>query len=257
MEEPNPNLDYNNVMKNKNHYFTLSQLQQILTHFYKKKQWPQYTLFWTLMRTGRRITELLGKPPYTPNKKQTLSNYKGLRPTDIKNDIQAIEVEILKKQPIRKKTRTGKKRDQQTITKMHLNKKPIRKIKPIDKQTLKILNWYIKSHHIQPEERLWPVSRFTANLWLKEAIKETQIKMNLGYKNLKIRNKQTIKIPVQPHLHMIRHSFSVIFLNKNKQDPRALPLLKDLLEHSNINMTLTYTELDTKDKAEYLDKTWT
>lgn len=253
----NPNINYNNVMKNKQAYFETEQIQKILDYYYQLEDYETYLFFLTLYRTGRRVTELLGKPPFTLDKKQTTSNYKGLRPIDIHEKIQSINFEILKKQPIKTITKKGSERTKEKLERLHQQKKPNRILIPIDSNLYHLLKQYISMYKIEPEDRLFQFSRETANLKLKKAIQKTNIKMNLGKKIIKNRKtKLKQEVNIQPHLHMFRHTFVITMLKRNPQNPAALKIISDLVQHSSINMTTQYMQFLPKDKITILDKTF-
>ena len=84
------------------------------------------------------------------------------------------------------------------------------------------------------------MTRQMADKWIKRAAKETNInRTNKGI-----------------HCHMFRHTFAIHLLEKNKTDPRALFQLKDLLDHSRLDITQTYTQFLPEDKQKVLNKTF-
>ena len=56
-----------------------------------------------------------------------------------------------------------------------------------------------------------------------------------------------------PHPHHLRHSFAIHFLRNTKNRTTALVVLQRLLEHSNINTTVTYLQFSQEDLREDLD----
>jgi len=259
-EEPktktdNPNIDFTKVMANKEAYFTPSQIQKIINYYYNQKEFKKFLLFLLLFRTGRRISEVLGKPPYSFDLKQCRSNYKGFRPCDIYHKDRLIEFDILKKQPIKTKTKSGESRSKDKLKTLYENKKPKRKLKPIDDELYQWLVWYINTYKIGFENRVFNVSRFTARNWLIKACNDLKFDLNLGFKNVKVRGNMR-KVRVKPHLHMFRHSMAIYVLKNNPHDPTALIKVSNLLEHSNTEITTHYTQFTQKDMKEFLNKTF-
>jgi integrase len=250
----NPNIDFTRTMANKEAYFNPAQVQQIIDYFYNRKQWKKFLLFLVLFRTGRRISEILGKPPYSLDG-QCLSNYKGFRPCDIYHKERLIEFDILKKQPIKQKTKAGKIRSKDSLKQMYEQKTPKRSLKPIDDDLYNWLVWYIKNYNVGFEQRVFDISRFTARLWLLEACKNIGLEINLGYKRVKVRG-VIRKVRVKPHLHMFRHSTAIYILKANPYDPTALIKVSKLLEHSNTDITTHYTQFNQKDMRNFLNKTF-
>jgi integrase len=253
------NIDYANIMNNKEAYYSEIQVQKILDYYYDKKEFGKMMLFMVLYRTGRRISEIVGMPQnYQANDRQrTQTPYKGLRPIDIKHKQRLIEFDILKKNHVSGKNKQGQPKVKDVIVRAKMRKKPKRVLKPVDDELYNNLIWYIEHAKIQPNERIFPISRFTADIWLKEAIKKTGIIMNLGTKKVKIRGSSEIRtVQVKPHLHMFRHSFAIHILKRNPKDPTALPKLKNLLEHSRMDITEHYLQFNQEDNKDFLNKTW-
>ena len=251
----NPNMDFTRVMANKEAYFNAKQIQTMLDYCFQNKLWNRFLLFMILFRTGRRITEVLGKPPYSLDSKKCLSNYKGLRPCDIYHKERLIEFDILKKQPVRTTNKDGTKKSDDRLKVLLDKKMPKRKLKAIDKVLYDWIVWYIKEFNIGFEDRILPISRFTARDWLIDVCKKCNIEMNLGFKNVKVRG-NIREVRVKPHLHMFRHSFAIYFLKKNSTDPSAVVKVQNLLEHSSMNITAHYMQYTQKDIIDVLDKTF-
>jgi site-specific recombinase XerD len=235
--------DFTNVMKHKTDYFSKEEIAAILNYcnsvynYYKQvgmrhltdKWLRNYCLFMTLYRTGRRISEVVGQKPYksTP----------GLRPMDFYTD-NLIEFTILKKNQIRTKTKGNKDIAEEKLIKMRWEKEHKRVLIPVDTEYYNLMKMLIKHNNIQPHQRIFKFSRQRADKILKK------ITNNIGiYRPQK-------KI----HCHMFRHTFAVHFLKGNPNNPMALIQLKDLLHHSNIDITTTYTQFTPEDKVGSLEK---
>jgi len=255
----NPNIDYTNVMANKEAQFTENQVQKIIMYYYNRDELDKAMLFMVLARTGRRISEIIGMPqPYIENdRKRMVTNYKGLRPIDIKHNQKAIEFDILKKNYVRKKNRSNIPRDENTIKNLLRKKKPKRVIISIDDFLYIWLVKYIEEYDIQKYQRLFPISWMTADRWLKEACKACKIEVSLETrKYYNPHDKTIIEIAARPHLHMFRHTYAITILNKNPYDPSALPKLKKLLQHSRMEITEHYLQFSQKDTKKFLNKTF-
>lgn len=235
-------IDFSDVMKNKGAYLKEEEIDAMLqycddtydvcqTASDKEKWLRNYCLIYTLYRTGRRITEVVGEPPYTKKV--------GFRPDDIRYD-DLIEWDILKKDHIKTKNKAGLTRSEEAITKERLNKSPKRKLKPVDKEYLEYIKSYIDFMDIDPHLRILPITRSMADKIIKYVAK----KCNIRRSDMKI------------HCHMFRHSFAINLLKKNPNDAATLSYLQDFLDHSDIKMTMTYAQFTQQDKKDMLDRTF-
>jgi len=222
-------LDYTDIMRHKTDYLTPQEIETMLDFCVKNKRVRDYLLILTLQRTGRRVTEIVGQRPFT--------NKVGLRPCDIHPD-GLIEFDILKKNPIQTKNKKGKLRQAAQLIKERLLKKPKRKLFPVDDQYLKLLQVYIKHHHIPTMARIFPISRQRVDMIIKDIAKQCKIE----------RPKKKI------HAHNFRHSFAVNLLKDNPNDGSILIHLQELLDHSNLSVTKTYAQFTPEDKREKLNK---
>ena len=248
-------MDRSNIMRNKEAYFEPEQVQTILNYCYDNKDFRSFMLFFILYRTGRRITELLGKPPYSGDGLRSMSNYRGLRPSDIVEKTKSIQWDILKKNPVKKKFKNGKDKPQDKLLRQLNDKEPKRVIIAMDSELYSYLVWYIDYAGISKYDRVFPISRRRADQLLKRVIGKIGLKMNLGRR--KIKNRGVIyQVDCRPHLHMFRHSFAINVLSQNQKNPLALPKLTDLLQHSDMNMTKRYLQFTDKSTGEFLDKTF-
>ena len=97
------NINYSNVMKDKTSYLSIEEIDKMLNFCIKEDRMRDFMLITTLIRTGRRITEIVGKKPYTRKV--------GLRPCDIHDDY-LIEFDILKKNHVKSRSaKTGNFRE--------------------------------------------------------------------------------------------------------------------------------------------------
>ena len=228
-ENENPNIDYTDVMRNKSAYLTYEEINKMLNYCLQKSNTSRnkvmhYMLIMILSRTGRRISEIIGKKPYT--------SHPGLRPIDLHHDNNLIEWHILKKRPIRRRDSPhGKKRSDDLMQRLKDKKLPPNKLQPIDTKTMILLRKYIEANNIGTYDRIFPITRQGA--W--------KIIKVIGVKNKIVRKKGYI------HPHMFRHGFSINFLKKNPFDSSALIKLQRILEHSDIKITQGYAQFTPED----------
>lgn len=222
-------IDFTNIMKDKTAYLTLMEIDKMLQHCYGKGHLRDYMLLLTLQRTGRRVTEIVGEKPYTRKV--------GLRPCDVHED-GLIEFDILKKNPVRSVSRAGKKRDEDTISRLRLKKMPKRVLLPVDDEYLSLLLDYISYRGIGAYQRIFPLTRQRVDVIIKRIAKACKIS----------RAKSKI------HAHHFRHSFAISLLKKNPNDAATLKQVQDLLVHSDINVTMTYAQFTQEDKKESLNR---
>ena len=188
-----------------------------------------YMLFLTLARTGRRISEVVGKPPY--------NRCVGLRPIDVFDD-DLIEWDILKKAHIKRKTKKGKPIMDKKLYRLRLEKLPRRVLKPVDSQFMEILRDYISELNIGKYDRLFKITRQRAYQILRVVSKGAGVErpgMNI-------------------HLHMFRHSLAINMLKDNPHNPYILLQVNKILDHSNINMTAHYAQFTPEDIKQSLNK---
>ena len=222
-------MDTTEIMKHKTAYLTTSEIQKMLNYCFKKERVRDYMLILILSRTGRRITEIVGKKPYTL--------YVGLRPCDI-HPGGLIEFDILKKNPVMSKNKNGQPRSEERVKKDRLTKKPKRQLFPIDDTTINILQQYINNNNIQTHQRVFPITRQRADVITKDISKACKI------------SRPGMKI----HAHNFRHSFAINLLKDNPDDASILIQVQELLDHSNLNITKTYLQFTPEDKRRKLNK---
>jgi site-specific recombinase XerD len=240
-EEIPMTIDFTNIMKDKTAYFSEEEVNDMLNYCFQRYKDPEemrssiwfrnYMLILTLYRTGRRITEVVGDTPYTKKV--------GLRPCDLHKD-GSIEWDILKKEHIKTTTKSGQKKSEETLTRARLNKTPIRKLKPVDKDFFIKLLRFIQAEEIPSHERVFQINRKRAD----QIVKYIAQKCRISRPNMKI------------HCHMFRHSYAIHLLQKNPNNPAILRYVQQNLDHSNINVTMTYAQFSQKDIRKILDKTF-
>jgi len=221
-------INYTNIMKDKSAYFSDEEIEKMFQYCFDIENIKYYMLILTLQRTGRRVSEIVGAKPFLYNK--------GLRPCDIHPD-GLIEFDILKKNHIKSKNRQGKTLNEEKILKARLTKEPKRQLFPVDEFFLQELKKYIDHLGIMPYERVFPMTRQGVDKIIKKIAKGC----NISRSNCKI------------HAHMFRHTFAINLLKKESSNPAALLILKDLLDHSSIEVTQTYTQFTPGDKAKVLN----
>lgn len=235
-------IDFSDIMRNKSAYLDEEEIDAMLQYCDESYDYSQtasdkdkwlrnYCLIYTLYRTGRRITEVVGESPYTIKI--------GFRPCDIRPD-ELIEWDILKKDHIKTKNKAGQKRSEESVIRERLNKKPKRKLKPVDAEYLDYIKAYIECMEIPHHQRIIPISRSMADKIIKYVAKKCGIRRS----DMKI------------HCHMFRHSFAIHLLKKNPNDAATLRFLQDFLDHSDIKMTMTYAQFTQEDKKDMLNRTF-
>ena len=222
-------MDRINVMKDKTAYLSKDEVDAMLDWCYNNDRVRDYVLILTLIRTARRVTEIVGRKPY--------KYHKGLRPCDIQPN-NLIEWDILKKNHVFRKTKTGQERSPEIVKRMLRDKQPTRKLKPVDDEYYSILKEYIESQGITPYERVFPLTRQHVDKIIKRAAKAC----NITRPHSKI------------HAHNFRHSYAIWMLKNNPNDASTLRHVQELLDHENIEMTMTYAQFTQADKLNSLNR---
>jgi len=207
------------IMKDLAGYLTPEQVSRMEQ---SAKNTRDKLLIRVLFHTGRRITEVVGRKAYCYTYKDTgirkdYATINGLRPKDINFHENQIIWAIIKKR--------------QALT----------KIKPIDKATAHYLHNYIKEENIQPEERVFPITRRRAYTIINQAAQKAGISLIGEGKKV--------------HPHHLRHSFAVNFIKKSRK-PDAIKKLQRFLEHSTLEMTSSYLQFSTQDDAESIEEVY-
>jgi len=226
-------IDFTDIMKDKTSYLTFKEIDKMLQHCFdsdKAKALRDYMLILTMVRTGRRISEVVGAKPYTRNV--------GLRPVDIRDD-GLIEWDILKKRHIWRNPKHGRKISKERLEVLRLTKMPKRMLITVDDEYLGILTSYVETLPIGSYDRVFPITRQRADVIVKTVAKECKI-----YRSSPV------------HCHSFRHSLAIHMLQQNEHDPTMLIKVKEILAHSDINVTMAYTQFTQTDKKDALNKTW-
>jgi len=206
------------IMKDLTGFLTRKQMERLLKYCENDNQ---RVLLWVLMRTGRRITEIIGRKPYVHrNKNEGISKVYpgivGIRPCDILWDSSQISFAIVKK------------------------RKPVRKLKYVDEMTLKILKQYIEVNEIQKKEQLFNCTRGGVYKMLRRIGDKAGIR-SVGSKRL--------------HPHHFRHSYAVLRVKMDKS-AESLRKLQQHLEHHSLDMTAHYLQFNPEDEKEVAEKMW-
>lgn len=245
------------AMKYRKRYIKPEQVEALFEYFYNKESRTEYIkrcninkayLIYTLWRTGRRVSEIVGD-------ENNIKRMPGLRPMDFDDETQEISFSILKKNPVKSKTKTGQPRPKDVIEKEKFNKDIYIEAIAYDTEYYETMREYIIWSGIEEHERIFPYKREYVDQFIKKAALD--LKLHLGLR--KVLDPETnevyiIKQQVSPHC--FRHGFSMNFLANNSNNPNALPLLQELLVHSNINVTKTYLKFNQEDKRKALNKTF-
>lgn len=221
---------FTNLMRDKTDYFSRNEIDTMLKYCIDTGRIRDYVLFFLLYRSGRRISEIVGQPPYT------LAH--GLRPVDIRDEEPLIEWCILKKRPIKLKRKDGKVRKVESLLREKLYKEPMKKLKAIDREAHGLIKEYVENQEILSHSRVFPITRQRADQLIKEVAKECKI----------------ARASKKIHIHQFRHSHAIHFLKAHPRDPTALMKLNQNLEHSTIEITKTYLQFTQYDVRESMDK---
>lgn len=123
-------------------------------------------------------------------------------------------------------------------------KRPLKRLKPIDDFTLKLLKHYIKINELKEYDYLLkspnenkPISRQRVYQIVLRACERAGINYVGNTK---------------PHPHHFRHTFAVNWA-KNSKSPSDIKKLKDWLEHSTLNTTETYLQFSTEESREMVE----
>lgn len=226
---PDTKIDFSEVMRHKTNYLTPAEVDKMLNYLYEQGRVRDYMLMLTLWRTGRRITEIVGDRPYTRKK--------GLRPIDLHPD-GLIEFDILKKNPIKVRTKSGVKRDPDSVYRARVKKEPKRLLMPVDDEYMVLLRSYIESEGIALYDRVFPMVRQTA--W--KIVSRTAEACGIARSHGKI------------HPHTFRHSIVINMLKSNPHDPSILIKAQRLLAHANLEITQGYAQFTPEDIREVLNE---
>lgn len=224
-------IDFTNIMSNKHDYLDADEVDAMLSYCYEADRIRDYMLILTLFRSGRRIVEVTGDKPY--NRKV------GLRPCDIHPE-GLIEFDILKKNHIKSKNKAGKERSPDIVLKERLNKMPKRALIPVDSEYLSLLKDYISMNGIPSHERVFAITDRRA----RDIIYDVARKVNITRPKGKI------------HPHTFRHSYAIYLIKKNPNDAQTLQNVQQLLQHSDVRITMEYARFAQEDIKQKLDKTF-
>ena len=236
-------------MKDPSDYITEDEMIKFKEHFKAQGLTRMALLVWTLFRTGRRISEIVGINPKNYN-----THYPGLRPCDFDTKTKKIRFYILKKNHVKRMDKQGKIKPDEKVKKELFEKQPKERWIMYDIKTFDILYRFCEANNIPPFECIFPYGRVVVDRMIKKAAKELNL-VREGEKYIK--NKVTgikEKRPKQFHPHCFRHGFGKQFMNKNPNDPRALIILNRILDHSSLDLTARYSDQEDMEAKETLDK---
>jgi len=193
------------VMKDARGFLTSKQVKTFLEGC---KDDREYTLFFTLANTGRRVSELVGQRKYP---KRTTKG--GLFPRDIDEFRGKILWNILKK------------------------KNDYRAWVPAKTEVINKLLSYIKASNISDTQRVFPITRQRVHQLCKEISERTGL-------HLERMDEKGKPKPVHPH--EFRHTFAINFLEA-LHSAEDLVKLQRILCHSSLKVTESYLRYASKD----------
>jgi len=150
--------------------------------------------------------------------------------------------------------RKGKKRSEEAIKRDYAHKEIHLEQKPLPSLFFPVMKHWINEFKITPYERVFPYVRQFVNKLLREASEELNLKLP-GHRYFRVKGSPTqrIKKPARITVHCIRHGYCINFLNVNKTNPKALPILQLLLSHEDINTTKEYTKFQIGDMTDLVE----
>ena len=210
------------VMKDKSCYFSYEQIDRMLAQAPNRKVW---LLVYLLSRTGRRVSEVLE-----------------LKPRDVDFDKDMILWNILKKKM--KGLKVWMASDHETIETLMAH---------INKWHLEQDGYVFGSNRVNSKgvyvryTRKWAfenIRKLTSTCLIKYVGQKEPIKM--------LRRGKEVILKPDWHPHHFRHSFSIYYLQNNKE-PSSLSMLQQQLGHSSINITSDYLQFSQDDRKKALN----
>ena len=225
------------------------QAQRFMDYFFNKgtlKSINKAYLVFTLWRTGRRISEIVGYR----GKESSPNRCYGLTPSDLDPETKTISFSILKKMPVYKKNKQGQKRANKIIRARLFKKEQY--IEPIsyDEEFFDTLYGYVQELNIPSHKRIFPYDRSYVSQFIKKAAQELNIDFGWGIKVVDgIRYK--VKYPI--NVHSFRHGFAKYFLAKMENNPNALPMLQEIMCHGSMEITKGYLRYNQSERRKALN----
>jgi len=240
------------AMKNRKSYIKINQVEALIEYFFQKEEQVRAGhnknkayLLYTLWRTGRRIGEIVGKP-------REYIRVPGLRPIDFDPEHKEITFYILKKNQIRRKTKGGKPISEEKLRAKLANKPAFTEVIAYDTEFFNTLWDYVKTMELSPYDRIFPYSDRHVRRLLAEASHD--LKLYLGTRQVMYDDGSVESEAIVVHPHSFRHGFAMHLLEQKKNDPRALPMLQELLCHYSLNTTKTYLRFNQEDRQKALNE---
>ena len=124
-------------------------------------------------------------------------------------------------------------------------KKPMKKLKPMDNFTIRLLNFYVEQNKLQANDYIFKspydnnkhITRQRAFQIIRRVCEKAGI-YHIGSK--------------RPHPHHFRHSFAVD-ISKRAKSPSDIKKLQMLLEHTSLNTTESYLQFGSEDLRELIE----
>ncbi len=138
--------------------------------------------------------------------------------------------------------------DRKIIFNILKRKKPVKELKPVDEETFRLLEEYMKIRHDIPglrkqskDDRLFPISR--------QYVFKLIRKLGAGVGITKVGRKGL-------HPHHLRHSFAVHQVRNNVKTTEDLRKLQMYMGHANINTTAHYLQYSPDELRNIVDDMW-
>jgi len=135
--------------------------------------------------------------------------------------------------------------DKSIVWNIEKKKKPMKKLKPIDGFTIRLLDFFIQREDLKSTDYVFqspmnlskPITRQRAFQIVRKSCERAGI-YNIGSK--------------KPHPHHFRHSFAVD-ISKRAKSPSDIKKLQMLLEHTSLNTTESYLQFGSEDLRELIE----
>lgn len=138
--------------------------------------------------------------------------------------------------------------DRKIIFNILKRKRPVKELKPVDEETFRLLEEYMKIRHDIPglrkqskNDRLFPISR--------QYVFKLIRKLGAGVGITKVGRKGL-------HPHHLRHSFAVHQVRNNVKTTEDLRKLQMYMGHANINTTAHYLQYSPDELRNIVDDMW-
>ena len=144
-------------MRNRKRYIRPNQVQALINYFYNQieeddKAENKALLVYTLWKTGRRISEIVGYNERCSKPTRCI----GLTPADFDEEERTVSFSILKKMPVKRNNKTGVPKEEYSWKKELWTKEPFTEVFVYDDSYFDTMVDYIKRAGIRSDQRIFP-----------------------------------------------------------------------------------------------------